>query len=178
MAEFLVNGKLHHAMIIERDRENFVLEVNGKTVPLKIGNLSWGKPITVEIHNKPLRARMERLPKGTLQIEIHGRIYEVKKRVKVKEEPDVTKRPVDPVVKRIDTSPSLDKNAVVAPIAGKIVLLKATVGQRVTRGQCILVLEAMKMENEITAPTGGVVSEIRVAEGSTVNKSDILAVIS
>jgi len=178
MVEFLVNRKLHQVIIIERNRGNFVVEVNGKIVPLKIRNLSWDKTVTVEMNRRSLKARIERPQTDRLHVEIGGRIYEVKKRVKVAEGLDVRMRHVKPIVKRIDSTVSLDRNTIEAPIAGKIVLLKAKVGQKVAKGQCILVLEAMKMENEITAPRAGIVSEVRVAQGSIVNKSDVLAVIS
>jgi len=56
--------------------------------------------------------------------------------------------------------------------------LKADVGQRVEKGECICVLEAMKMENEIAAPKAGVVKEFKVSEGAIVNKGDVLALIT
>ena len=73
---------------------------------------------------------------------------------------------------------AIEKDAVTAPIAGRIVLLTADVGQKVEKGECICILEAMKMENEVAAPKAGVVKEIRVSEGAIVNKGDILAVIT
>jgi biotin carboxyl carrier protein len=57
-------------------------------------------------------------------------------------------------------------------------LLRANVGQKVEKGECICVLEAMKMENEIAAPKTGVVKEIKVSKGAIVNKGDVLAVIT
>jgi len=58
------------------------------------------------------------------------------------------------------------------------VLLKIEVGQKVAKGECICILEAMKMENEITAPRKGVVKEVRISEGAIVNKRDVLAIIT
>lgn len=72
---------------------------------------------------------------------------------------------------------TIEKDAVTAPISGRIILLKVNLGQRVDKGERICVLEAMKMENEIVARKAGVVKEIRVSEGATVNKGDVLVVI-
>lgn len=60
---------------------------------------------------------------------------------------------------------------------GKVVRVVASVGDAVEKGDAILVVEAMKMQNDLKAPKAGVVKEIRVSEGSTVSGSDILAVI-
>lgn len=66
---------------------------------------------------------------------------------------------------------------VVSPMPGTIVQLMAAQGDKVSKGQPILVLEAMKMENEITAKKDGVLSELRVAEGQTVAGGEILFTI-
>lgn len=66
---------------------------------------------------------------------------------------------------------------VVSPMPGTIVQLMAAQGDKVSKGQPILVLEAMKMENEITAAKDGVLSELRVAEGQTVAGGAILFTI-
>ena len=55
-----------------------------------------------------------------------------------------------------------------APMPGKILSVKANVGDSVTKGQVIMVLEAMKMENEIVAPQDGTIASIDVAAGSAV----------
>jgi biotin carboxyl carrier protein len=67
--------------------------------------------------------------------------------------------------------------AVVAPISGKILAIKVKVGDAVTAGQVVLILEAMKMENNVPAPTDGVVKEIAVSEGSEVGDGALLMVI-
>ena len=59
-----------------------------------------------------------------------------------------------------------------APMPGTIASVSVTVGQAVTAGQPVLVLEAMKMENEIFAASTGTVSAIFVSKGDTVNSGD------
>ena len=60
---------------------------------------------------------------------------------------------------------------------GKVVRLVVEAGSEVEKGDGVIVVEAMKMQNELKSPKQGIVMEIRVAEGSTVNAGDILAVI-
>ena len=69
------------------------------------------------------------------------------------------------------------KGGVSAQIAGKILSIKVKVGQAVARGDVLMTLEAMKMENEIKSPADGTVKEISVAEGGRVSEGDTLAVI-
>ena len=64
-----------------------------------------------------------------------------------------------------------------APMPGKISALKAEAGKVVKRGDIILVLEAMKMQNDITATADGTLHEIRVNPGDNVKTGDVLAVI-
>jgi biotin carboxyl carrier protein len=65
-----------------------------------------------------------------------------------------------------------------APMPGKIVKVLATVGDTVEAGQGILVMEAMKMENELKAARKGVVQEIRVREGQAVEMGSLLLILS
>ncbi len=60
---------------------------------------------------------------------------------------------------------------------GKLVRVLVNIGTEVLKGDGILVVEAMKMQNEMKAPKDGTVKEIRFAEGATVNAGDVLAII-
>ncbi len=65
-----------------------------------------------------------------------------------------------------------------APMPGKILGVKANQGQAVKKGQVILVLEAMKMENEVVAPDDGTIASINVAVGDSVEAGDVLATLN
>ena len=65
----------------------------------------------------------------------------------------------------------------VAPMPGKVVRVLAEEGAEVEPGQGVLVVEAMKMQNEIKSPKKGVVRKIAVRTGGTVNAGDVLAVV-
>ena len=60
---------------------------------------------------------------------------------------------------------------------GSVLDVKVKVGDNVNEGDVLLILEAMKMENEVTAPTSGSIKSINVAVGSTVNTGDTMIVI-
>ena len=67
--------------------------------------------------------------------------------------------------------------AVNSPMPGTILDVKVNVGDTVTEGQVLMILEAMKMENDIVAPVAGKVAAINVKKGDSVNSNDALASI-
>ncbi|MDP8214069.1 MAG: biotin/lipoyl-containing protein [Candidatus Euphemobacter frigidus] len=73
--------------------------------------------------------------------------------------------------------PSGSKAMVNSPLPGTILAIKVTEGDAVTRGQTLVVLEAMKMENEIPSPADGKVSSIKVKKGDSVSTGDLLLVL-
>lgn len=66
---------------------------------------------------------------------------------------------------------------VTAPMVGKILTVAVKVGDRVAEDDTVVVMEAMKMEVPIVAPSSGVIKEIKVAPGDTVESDAVLAVI-
>lgn len=64
---------------------------------------------------------------------------------------------------------------VVCPMPGKILSVKSSVGASVKKGDVIMILEAMKMENEIVAPQDGTIASIDVSEGASVESGAVLA---
>lgn len=67
-----------------------------------------------------------------------------------------------------------DGELLTAPIAGVVLNIKATAGQSFKKGDILLTIEAMKMENEILAPHDGVVEQVLVNKGASVNTGDTL----
>lgn len=94
--------------------------------------------------------------------------------------PAPTPAPVSAAASATQAAPKgpIPDSAVVvkAPMPGKISAIKQENGS-VTRGSVILVLEAMKMQNDIPAPQDGTLTEVRVAVGDNVKTGDVLAVI-
>ena len=68
--------------------------------------------------------------------------------------------------------------AVTAPMPGNILKVNVTAGQAVKEGDLLLVLEAMKMENEIFAPCNGTVAQVLVSKGSTVDTGATMVVLN
>ncbi len=83
---------------------------------------------------------------------------------------------VQPQVIAKSAPENVEGEKVTAPLPGTI-SIEVSEGTQVSKGDVIFILEAMKMENEITAPTTGTVKAIYVAEGATVDTGDLLAVI-
>ena len=65
-----------------------------------------------------------------------------------------------------------------APMPGTVLKVNVKVGDSVKQGDTVLVLEAMKMENEIAAPSDGVVASINVSQGATVETGDVLVTLN
>ena len=66
---------------------------------------------------------------------------------------------------------------VIAPMPGKIVRVLVRAGDEVSAGQGLVVVEAMKMQNEVRAPKSGKVERVSIAEGQTVGAGDVIAVV-
>ena len=87
--------------------------------------------------------------------------------------------PAAPAAAPAAASPALAAGEVVkSPMPGNILKINVTVGQKVNEGDTLLVLEAMKMENEVAAPRSGTVAQIIVSKGAVVETGAPLVVIS
>ena len=103
---------------------------------------------------------------STFDVSIHGRNYSV--------------TIVDP--KRLRSGQNSDRHhhgvaEILAPMPGKVVRVQTETGATVEKGAGVIVVEAMKMQNEMKSPRDGVVVSIKVKAGDTVNAGDVLAVI-
>jgi biotin carboxyl carrier protein len=80
--------------------------------------------------------------------------------------------------RRDDARGSAGPQRIVAPMPGKIVRVLGQVGDTVAQRQPVVVIEAMKMENELRASRGGTLSEVRVEPGQSVDAGTLLAIIT
>ena len=71
-----------------------------------------------------------------------------------------------------------EAGSLIAPMPGNVTKVAAAPGDLVTAGQLVPVIEAMKMEHQILAPTSGVLAELRVSQGTQVNAGDVLAIVA
>lgn len=122
-------------------------------------------------------------------ITVNGNMYEVEVEEvgsDVSTEPKVTAPKIAPKqqVSQAQTQPksSSSKNegssSIKAPMPGTISDIKVKVGDNVKKGQVLLILEAMKMENEIYAGIDGTVSLINISKGASVSVGDVLITLS
>ena len=111
------------------------------------------------------------------KIKVNGKTY----RVELENIEEVNSEPI----KEATNAPKSETKAVssgegtpvLAPIQGNVLDVKVTVGKQVKKGDCLLIIEAMKLENEVLAPCDGVVSEIIVTKGKTVSTKELLLTI-
>ena len=83
-----------------------------------------------------------------------------------------------PAAASVSAAPALAAGEVVkSPMPGNILKINVTVGQKVNEGETLLVLEAMKMENEIMAPCDGTVTSVAVTKGAAVESGTLLCTI-
>jgi acetyl-CoA/propionyl-CoA carboxylase biotin carboxyl carrier protein len=118
------------------------------------------------------------LVERTTTVEVNGKRFQVK--MWVPETVGVAAAPAHAKKKRAASGSgggAAGSGQVAVPMQGTIVKVLVEVGQEVTAGQGVVVLEAMKMENQINADKDGVVKEIKVAPGDTVGGGDVVVVI-
>ena len=110
------------------------------------------------------------------KVQVNGKVYEVELE-SVTEAQGAVK--ADAPVQAPAAAPAQNSagTKVLAPMQGKILAVKVSVGSAVKKGQVIAILEAMKMENEVVATADGIVKEIKVSKDQTVNNQDVIAII-
>jgi biotin carboxyl carrier protein len=121
---------------------------------------------TVIIGDRVYRCSPEMLPNGQMEMVVNGQRFPVAVR--------------DPRKARRQSEAEVSANGraiLIAPMPGKVVRLLKSAGDEIAAGQGVMVVEAMKMQNEVQSPKAGKVIEIKVTEGQTVNAGEILAMV-
>lgn len=116
------------------------------------------------------------------ELDVNGTIYEVEihGEVKTTKTPTLIRKPVEkmPGEGQIKKKASTGKHKVTAPLPGTILKISVAVGDVVTEGQNVMIMEAMKMENNINTEKEGTVIKILVNAGDTVLQNDVLIEIA
>jgi len=177
------------------------ITIDGKTFQVEISECPIGSPFSIKVNKKMLGIVLEQEPnyaKG-FSIKVNGKSYNVELpgidintpfsirvnsipfKIELKSAitlPKITLATPSPVSAMIQKPTKAQGEGVItAPMAGKIISIRVKKGDPVKIGSVLCVLEAMKMENEITSTRNGVVEDVRVQEGKAVNESDILMLI-
>ena len=136
------------------------------------------KNFKFKVNGNEYNADVKSVNDNRLTIEINGVDYEVDIEKKEKKTPilAVSKVVSSTIETNLKTSKPGDAqpNSIKAPIPGTVLKINCKVGDTVNLGDTILILEAMKMQNEISATASGKVASIAVKEGSNVMEGDIL----
>ncbi len=112
------------------------------------------------------------------KVKVNGKVYEVELESVSENEGKIeaSKAEAPKAAPSANQAPA-EGVVVKAPMQGTILKVNVEVGSQVKKGQCIAILEAMKLENEIVATADGVVKQVLVAKGQSVNNQQPLIVI-
>ena len=107
------------------------------------------------------------------RVNVNGSLYEIE--VEEMDASAVSAAPAAPAAPKAPVAAAPAAGAQVkAPMPGNILDVKVQAGQTVKKGDVLVILEAMKMENEIFTAEGGVVKSIEAAQGASVNAGDVI----
>jgi len=178
-----VSGREYRFRVREGGEGTFIIELGGRKLEVRVaGSPSEGDfTLSLEGRDYPVRVR----PSGSsLEVHVGGHTFTVDlsavRPVKAGGMRGPTGPPgpgVPPSALRQKAARVSVRGAITSPIPGRVVALKVKAGDRVREGDVLLVIEAMKMENEIRAPRDGHVKEVLVQEGSSVSAGQPLLVL-
>ena len=152
--------------IIEIEHNNQIL-VNGVRYDIDFQHLPEADVLSLLLNNQSFEAVVESRD-DIWEVLTKGELYTVK----VKDE-----RAYRLAKARGVASDEVGEVQIKSPMPGLIVAVPVTEGQHVQKGDKVIILESMKMENELLAPKAGIVARISVAQGASVEKDQVLAVI-
>jgi biotin carboxyl carrier protein len=160
--EAQINGR--HSLIEVDERDGRTLaRVDGRSYDIQVARPEGGTYL-IFADTRVYETRVWSGDSKTFDVDIGGHLFAVQL--------------IDPRRRRVAADHSdTGQQYLKAPMPGKVVRILLGPGDEVAAGQGVVVVEAMKMQNEVKSTRPGRVSEIRVAEGDTVNGNQILAVI-
>ena len=162
--DVVVDGKTHR-LELTRGETTWLCKVDAEEIEVDAA-LTARDILSVLVGGKAYEIKRER----SLQGDIHLIIGSARYAVEVQDPRSLRTR-------RAAAGAEAGPQKITAPMPGKIVRVMVSAGDEVKTGQGIIVMEAMKMQNELKSPKDGRVQKILTTEGSTVNPGDALAVI-
>ena len=145
---------------------NYRVRMNGSTVLVDARRVGKGSILSLLIEGRSYETHITG-SKGDYRIALFGSAFDV----------DLE----DELASRVATKgpkAASDRQSIVAPMPGLVVELKVSPGDRVVAGQAIAVVEAMKMQNELSADAPGIVSEVHVKVGDAVASGQPLVTLT
>jgi len=180
--EAVIDGKARKIELTRKSPECFEAKLDGKPRDIKIQkmDLTSERAFTLEVDGKTYRIELPKVEGGKITpINIEGTSFNVEVKIATRGQTvaDFEAVPQAATKKIGSNRKTVIEGAIPAPMTGKIVQVRVKKGDQVKAGQVLCVIEAMKMENEISAPKAGVVRDVNVAGGASVNEGDTLFVI-
>ena len=108
------------------------------------------------------------------KVKVNGKLYEVELEA-VEEVKGSIESPK--TASKESSSSVTGGTTILAPIGGKVLDVKVSVGQEIKKGQVVCIIEAMKLENEVVASQDGIVKEVKATKGAMVANKDVLIVL-
>jgi len=145
-----------------------------------------GGKVLAKVDNREYELEANEVEPGVYLVKNNGRVYEISVSETGGTQEVIVRNSkfavtiIDPkrlLGSRADHAHSGGQAEIRTAMPGKVVRILASVGQSIEKGSSVVVVEAMKMQNEMKSAIDGVVKEIRVEEGSTVNAGELLVVI-
>lgn len=162
--DVVVDGKTHRVELA-RGEKLWLCKVDGQEIDVD-AQLTARDVLSVLVGGKAYEIKRER----SLQGELHMVIGSARYAVDVQDPRSLRSR-------RALSGADAGPQKITAPMPGKIIRILVAEGDNVTAGQGVIVMEAMKMQNEMKSPKDGKLHKIITAEGSTVNAGDTLAIV-
>ncbi len=134
------------------------------------------KNFRFKIHDNNYNVKIVSHEGSMIELEVNGTSYSVKMKEEIKKAKTPTlvraasKRPSEP----LKVNPSSSKTKIVAPIPGVVLSLDVKVGDTIKVGDRLLVLEAMKMENNIVSEKAGTITAVKVSVGQQVLQNETM----
>ncbi len=162
--EVIINGASHQVEI-NKNNVGWLCKVNDAT--LEVDSAFTARDIvSILLGGKAYEVKRERSYDGATHMIVGSARYSAEVR-----DPRSLK------TRRADAGSEKGPAKITAPMPGKVVRIIATEGSEIEAGHGVIVVEAMKMQNELKSPKKGVIKKVLVAEGTTVNAGDPLVVI-
>lgn len=160
------SGKKLRTVELERDADRWKIALDGKPIETDAVEID-PNTISLLLEGQSYEVRITQSPDGLLKLQT--RLQEFSAEV------------ADPRAwrgRRPGAHEIEGRQQVLAPMPGKVIRILVQAGEVVEVGQGLLVVEAMKMQNEIRSPKGGTIERLQVREGQPVNAGEVLCVVS
>ena len=133
------------------------------------------KEFAFKLNGAEYKCAVEQIEAGKAQVTVNGKVYEVETEAAAPAAKPVAKPA--PVAPKPAAAPAAGGIQVKSPLPGSVIKVLVSEGQAVKKGDTLLTLESMKMENAIMAEADGTVKQIAVSAGQNVMQDDLLIVL-